>query len=96
MPISAIEAIVDSLGIILIGTGLVVPTIDYGLKVKVSKYASLAATAVAIVLSGVLLSLTLNQGALTIYSNALKIDSYGAFLFLIVSIVSFRSYSGFF
>ena len=89
MPISAIEAIVDSLGIILIGTGLVVPTIDYGLKVKVSKYASLAETAVAIVLSGVLLSLTLNQGALTIYSNALKIDSYGAFLFLIVSIVSF-------
>ena len=65
MPISAIEAIVDSLGIILIGTGLVVPTIDYGLKVKVSKYASLAATAVAIVLSAVLLSLTLNQGALT-------------------------------
>ncbi len=89
MPISAIEAIVDSLGIILIGAGLVVPTIDYGLKVKVSKYASLAATAVAIVLSAVLLSLTLNQGALTLYNNALKIDSYGAFLFLIVSIVSF-------
>ena len=89
MPISAIEAIVDSLGIILIGAGLVVPTIDYGLKVRVSKYASLAATAVAIVLSAVLLSLTLNQGALTIYNNALKIDSFGAFLFLIVSVVSF-------
>ena len=89
MPISAIEAIVDSLGIILIGAGLVVPTIDYGLKLKVSKYASLAATAVAIVLSAVLLSLTLNQGALTLYNNALIIDSYGAFLFLIVSIVSF-------
>ena len=89
MPISSIEAIVDSLGIILIGAGLVVPTIDYGLKVKVSKYASLAATAVAIILSAILLSLTLNQGASTIYNNALKIDSYGAFLFLIVSIVSF-------
>jgi len=89
MPISAIEAIVDSLGIILIGAGLVVPTIDYGLKVKVSKYASLAATAVAIVLSAVLFALTLNQGALTLYNNALIIDSFGAFLFLIVSIVSF-------
>jgi proton-translocating NADH-quinone oxidoreductase chain N len=89
MPITAIEAIVDSLGVILIGTGLVVPTIDYGLKIKISKYASLVATLAAIVLSAVLLSLTLNQAALPIYNYALKIDSYGAFLFLIVSVVSF-------
>jgi proton-translocating NADH-quinone oxidoreductase chain N len=89
MPITAIEAIVDSLGFTLIGVGLVVPTIDYVLKVKVSKYASLAATAIAIVLSAVLLSLTLSQAPLNIYNNALKIDSYGAFLFLIVSVVSF-------
>lgn len=89
MPITAIEAIVDSLGFTLIGVGLVVPTIDYMLKVKVSKYASLVATAIAIVLSAVLLFLTLNQGTLLIYNNALRIDSYGTFLFLIVSVVSF-------
>ena len=40
-------------------------------------------------LSAVLLSLTLNQAALPIYNNALEIDNYGAFLFLIVSVVSF-------
>lgn len=89
MPITAIEAIVDALGVTLIGVGLVVPTIDYGLKVKLSKYASLAATIVAIALSAILLSLTMNQGTSLIYNGALKIDSYGAFLFLIVSVVSF-------
>ena len=62
MPISAIEAILDSLGIIVVGIGLVVPTIDYGLKIKVSRYASLAATLVAMVLSAGLLYLTLKSG----------------------------------
>ncbi len=89
MPMTAIEAIVDFLGVTLIGVGLVVPTIDYGLKVKLSKYASIAATLVAIILSAILLYLTLNQGSSLIYNGALKIDSYGAFLFLVVSVVSF-------
>jgi proton-translocating NADH-quinone oxidoreductase chain N len=49
----------------------------------------LAATLVAIFLSAGLLYLTLNQGPSILYNGALKIDSYGAFLFLFVSIVSF-------
>jgi NADH-quinone oxidoreductase subunit N len=97
MPISAIEAILDSLGIIVVGIGLVVPTIDYGLKIKVSRYASLAATLIAIFLSAGLLYLTLNQAPTIIYNGALKIDSYGAFLFLIVSVaaslVTFASFN---
>lgn len=49
----------------------------------------MAATLVAIFLSAGLLYLTLNQGPSILYNGALKIDSYGAFLFLFVSIVSF-------
>ena len=50
---------------------------------------SLAATLVAIFLSAGLLYLTLNQAPSVIYNGALKIDSYGSFLFLIVSVGSF-------
>ena len=50
---------------------------------------SLLATFVAILLSFGLLYLTVNQGSSIIYSGALKIDSYGAFLFLLVSIGTF-------
>lgn len=49
----------------------------------------MAATLIAIFLSAGLLYLTLNQGPSILYNGALKIDSYGAFLFLFVSIVSF-------
>ncbi len=70
---------------------MVVPTIDFGLKRNISRYASLAATLAAILLSGALLYVTTNQGASVIYNGALRIDSFGAFLFLIVSIGSFLS-----
>ena len=44
---------------------------------------------VAIFLSAGLLYLTLNQGSEVIYNGALRIDSYGSFLFLIVSVGAF-------
>lgn len=89
MSISVIEAVVDSLSIILVGVGLVVPTIDYKLKSKISKYASVLATLMAIMLSFVLIYVTQTQGSSVIFNGALRIDTYGAFLFLIVSIGAF-------
>ncbi len=70
---------------------MVVPTIDFGLKKNISRYASLAATLASILLSGALLYVTANQGASVIYNGALRIDSFGAFLFLVVSIGAFLS-----
>ncbi len=84
-----VEAILDSLGLILVGIGLTLPAIDYGLKTKISRYVSLAATLTALLLSFALISLTLNEGPSFIYNGALRIDIYGAFLFLLVSLGTF-------
>lgn len=82
----AVEAILDSLGFILISVGLVVPTIDYVLKLKTSRYICLVVSIIAILLSSGLVILTQNQEPTILYEEALKIDPYGAFLFLVISL----------
>jgi NADH-quinone oxidoreductase subunit N len=89
MPISAVEILMDILGITVVGIGLVVPTIDYGLKRRISRYASLIATLVAVALSVGLVVLTVNQQPSVIYNGALKIDTVGAFLVLVASLGAF-------
>jgi len=80
------ELILNSLGLILVGIGLVTPAIDYGLKKRTSRWLSLAALFAALMLSFGLLSLTRSDSPALVYSGALKIDFYGAFLFTITSL----------
>jgi NADH-quinone oxidoreductase subunit N len=65
---------------------LIVPTIDYGLKKRVSRWVSLAALLVALGLSVGLMILTIGQRASLVYGDALKVDFFGAFLFTVVSL----------
>jgi NADH-quinone oxidoreductase subunit N len=83
---STAETLLDALGLTLVGVGLVTPTIDYWLKKRISRWVSLGALAIGLVLSVGLFLYTLNAGSSTVYGEALKVDSYGAFLFVLVSL----------
>lgn len=85
----SVEPLLNLLGIILVGVGLVVPTIDYGLKKNTSRWISLIALLVAMVFSFGLMSLTLINGPELVYGGALKVDFYGAFLFTIATLGAF-------
>jgi len=86
---ATVEMLLNALGLILIGLGLVIPTIDYGLKKNVSRWTTLAALIAALLLSVALLIQTLASGATLLYSDSLKVDSYGAFLFTLTSLGAF-------
>jgi proton-translocating NADH-quinone oxidoreductase chain N len=89
--------ILDSLGIALVGIGLVTPTLDYLLKKRISRYASIVATFLALVLSLSLFASAFGGKSWFLYNEAVKVDAVGAFLsvvtslsVLLVSIASFK------
>jgi NADH-quinone oxidoreductase subunit N len=84
--VTSVEALLNALGLLLVGVGLIVPTIDYGLKKRVSRWVSLGALLVALGLSVGLMILTIGQRASLVYGDALKVDFFGAFLFTVVSL----------
>lgn len=78
----------DFLGLALIGIGLLVPTLDYGLKKQISRYSSIVAALFAFTLSISLFAITFGGQTWFLYSGAIKMDVAGAFLFVVISLIA--------
>jgi proton-translocating NADH-quinone oxidoreductase chain N len=82
------EELVDFLGLALIGIGLLVPTLDYGLKRRISRYSSIVVASFALTLSMILFAITFGGQTWFLYSGTIKMDVASAFLFVVISLVA--------